>query len=290
MNNIPTGKRHQGVWDSNSKLATGRTAHIVQIAAVSGDKKFECYVMPKIPFDSSASDITWITKQGNLLFHNGKNVEAKSITDGLDDFLTFLYNQGNSINLYGHNIKTFDCHVLFNALEKAKKMDKFKSIVSSFMDTKLLLKSQFPGLPSYSQQSLVTKFLNEEHAAHNAIEDVSSLQKLVCSISRNEDSIKKSIFSVDQALFSFVSLKLERMNLPSLKCLVDNAALSKTMAKKVASSGLNYAALKLAYSRNEQDGIRQVLTEQCVGKPRVTKCSKIIQSICIHFQNVMSEN
>ena len=136
--------------------------------------------------DDGASEVTGISKEGNQLYHNGTPVEALGIADALDAFLDFLQRQGSSINLYGHNIKSFDCHVLFNALEAVGKKDKFESIVSSFLDTKIMLKAQFPDLESHTQQYLVNEFLNEHYSAHNAIEDVAILQKLVCLIQRED--------------------------------------------------------------------------------------------------------
>ena len=47
----------------------------------------------------------------------------------------------------------------------------------------------------------------------------------------------------------------------------------------MATSDLNYAALKLAYCRPEEEGMRQILSEECGGKPRVTRSIKIIHAL-----------
>lgn len=57
------------------------------------------------------------------------------------------------------------------------------------------------------------------------------------------------------------------------------------MSRKIATSDLNYSALKLAFSTGEEEGIRQVLSEERGSRPRVTKSSKIMHSIAEHFRN-----
>lgn len=55
------------------------------------------------------------------------------------------------------------------------------------------------------------------------------------------------------------------------------------MNRKIIARDLNCAALKLAFSREED--IQRVLTKECGSGPRVTKTSKIIHSIVEHFGN-----
>ena len=260
------------------------------MAAVCGDRQWQCYVRPKRPISPVASDVTGITVQNGRMFHNGKFVESSNITSALDAFIDFLSTIGSGICLYGHNVKSYDCHILFNALEAVGKIKKFNTLVSGFLDTKLLFRSQHPGLSSYTQQSLVTFFLQQEYSAHNAMEDVSILQKLFVSHTIKEESKKKAFFSVASALFSHESLKVAEANLPSLQNLVKEKVLSKTMCKKMAASNLNYPAFKLAYSRGEEEGIRQVLSESCGKGPRVTKSSKIINAISQHFRKSCNES
>lgn len=59
------------------------------------------------------------------------------------------------------------------------------------------------------------------------------------------------------------------------------------MGRKIAASDVNYAVLKLACSRGGEEGIRQVLSEECGSGPRVTNSSKIIHSIAEHFRNTL---
>ena len=70
--------------------------------------------------------------------------------------------------------------------------------------------------------------------------------------------------------------------------LITEKALSKGMAWKLVTSGLEFVHLHAAYLR---DGIKNVLSEKCNGTVRVTKCSKVIEKIVSWFdKNVSSSN
>lgn len=130
---------------------TGRNFHITQIAAVCGENQWQCFVKPKIPISSSASDVTGITMRGSQMFHRGIPVHSSNLSFALGSFVEFISRQGKFAVLSGHYIQSYDCHVLFNDLKAVGKMNTFKDHVARFVDTKLLFRSQFPGLPSYSQ-------------------------------------------------------------------------------------------------------------------------------------------
>ena len=56
----------------------------------------------------------------------------------------------------------------------------------------------------------------------------------------------------------------------------------------MANIDLNYAALKMAYCRAEEVGVRQVLSEESGGKPRVARSTKIIHALAGHFKSSFS--
>nr|XP_034328683.1 uncharacterized protein LOC105337269 isoform X1 [Crassostrea gigas] len=264
-----------------------RNSHITQMAAVCGENQWQRFVKPKVPMSSKASDVTGITKRGSKMFHRGKSVHSSNLSFALESFVEFISRQGKCAILSGHNIKSYDCHVLFNALEAVGKMDTFKDHVAGFIDTKLLFRSQFPGLPSYSQQALVSSFLHCDYAAHDALQDVVFLRKLVRLVNFDEHYKLKASFSLPCATFSHESLRERAHNLPSLQGLVNEKIITINMGRKIAASDLNYAALKLAFSRGEEEGIQKVLSEECGSRPRVTKSSEIIHSIAEHFRKAI---
>ncbi|XP_076102946.1 uncharacterized protein LOC143072050 [Mytilus galloprovincialis] len=116
-----------------------RDSHITQIAAFNGESHWTSYVIPKLPISSQASEVTGLTMRNGRMFHQGKVVESSTISTALDGFLEFLKAAGHNIYLTGHNIKTFDCHILINTLKSVGKTEELKKCVEGFVDTRLLL-------------------------------------------------------------------------------------------------------------------------------------------------------
>ena len=77
--------------------------------------------------------------------------------------------------------------------------------------------------------------------------------------------------------------------MPSLQDMVDNNVISIGMARKMASSNLNKSALQLAYSRGQDEGIRQVFSEECGKGPRVTRSAKIITAVSNYISEHINE-
>ena len=72
-------------------------------------------------------------------------------------------------------------------------------------------------------------------------------------------------------------------NTASLHTLVSNGTLSKGMCQKMAGSGLTLSHLKLAFSRDEMNGIPQLSTEKFQGKARVTASKAIIMKVNLYL-------
>lgn len=199
-----------------------------------------------MPISSAAASVTGLTLRNGRLYSKDQPVEAVSIGAALDNLIQFIKKQNPPVVLAGHNIKTFDCYVLMNALELTGKLEAFFENVSGFFDTKLPFKSAIPGLSSYSQPDLVVYIMGTQYSAHDAVEDVVALQQLV--IGSNVEYLQQS----------HVHCKRVRKNLPSLLPLIKSKAVSEAMARKAAGSDLNYRCLHLAYMRDGVDGIRDI--------------------------------
>jgi hypothetical protein len=74
-------------------------------------------------------------------------------------------------------------------------------------------------------------------------------------------------------------------NLATLKCLYvgKSATVSKTMAEKIAGSGLVYGHMKCAYDRSGSEGLIQILSSKRSGGVRVTNRKSILEKIVGHF-------
>ena len=63
-----------------------------------------------------------------------------NISDGLDAFLNVQSKFPTKVLLVGHNIKSYDCHLLLNALESCNITNVVSQHVEGFVDTKMLFK------------------------------------------------------------------------------------------------------------------------------------------------------
>ncbi|VDH93927.1 Hypothetical predicted protein, partial [Mytilus galloprovincialis] len=79
---------------------------------------------------------------------------------------------------------------------------------------------------------------------------------------------------VKEGLTGFISF-LEK----STNNMLDDKVVTKRTANCIARSGLNLSHLRLAYSRNGRTGIKDIFSEPCGSKTRVTKSAKIIDSV-----------
>ena len=91
------------------------------------------------------------------------------------EFINFLKSIHKPV-LVGHNIKTFDLMFLHHHLKRIN--ENILSVVTGFVDTKLVFKKEFPQQHSYTQANLMTDLLDESYAAHNSLDDVKALPKL----------------------------------------------------------------------------------------------------------------
>lgn len=227
------------------------------------------------------------------MFHQGKVVESSTISTALDGFLEFLKAAGHNIYLTGHNIKTFDCHILINTLKSVGKTEELKKCVEGFVDTRLLFKINNPDLKSFSQVNLIKTLMNCSYDAHDALEDVIYLQKLLdfTNIRIADPKFSTATFTVQTAYFSHDQIILTKLNLPSLREFIDQKVISIGIAHKIASSNLNKSSLLLAFSRGQEEGIRQLFSEECCNQgPRVTKSSKIITAVSNFIKQHLTES
>ncbi|CAC5400875.1 unnamed protein product [Mytilus coruscus] len=161
-----------------------RSSDIIQLAAYSKDSTFDTYILPSQPISKEATNITKITVRGNNMLYNSNPVNFKYPHQALTDFVTFLSEFSCKPILVGHNIKRFDCHILYNALRFYNMYSEFCSHIIGFVDSLDVFKHVVPGLSSYSQTSLVDTLLDETYAARNALEDTRLLFRLITCTSQ----------------------------------------------------------------------------------------------------------
>ncbi|CAC5426133.1 unnamed protein product [Mytilus coruscus] len=178
--------------------------------------------------------------------------------------------------LVGHNIKRFDCHVLFHTLKSMNMYSELCASTVAFLDSLNLFKLVSPGLSSYSQYFLVDKLLGQQYESHNAVYDTKLLFNLVTEKGNVSQYISELAFSP-----SYPQLyQMQLANLKTFEKLVQSKCLSKAMALKTARSNLRFQHFKLAVQRNDMAGLKALMTEKSsTGVVRVTSNKKIIQRV-----------
>lgn len=208
------------------------------------------------------------------MFYDLQPVSYKLPHEALTDFITFLSKYPSKPILVGHNIKRFDCHVLYYSLKANQMWNEFSSHVCGFVDTLELFKKIMPGLPSYSQTSLVSHILGENYCAHNAVDDTRALFKLLTSKALN--NLDAFVFPVSHPYDCIV----QQDNLKSYNEAIACKAITRATALKASKSNLKLSHLKLSIERMGLEGLKALLSEKTDrGNVRVTNCMKVIRKI-----------
>ncbi|CAC5385442.1 unnamed protein product [Mytilus coruscus] len=253
-----------------------RSSDIIQIAAFSKDNSFNCYVFPMQKISRKASKITKIKVIGNQMYLNNQPVQAKFPYEALLDFILFLSDLPKKPILVGHNIKCFDCHVLFNQLRLSNMWREFCSHICGFIDSYELFKHVKPGLSPYKQTFLVKELLGERYNAHNAIDDAKVLYKLVSEKGNVYNNLVEFTFPSSYPYDTYVV----QQNFKTFRNAIDCKAISKSCAKKAARSNLKLLQMKSSLQRGGIEGLRALLGEKSSdGTVRVTKCNRVIQNL-----------
>ncbi|XP_067292598.1 DNA polymerase III PolC-type [Pseudorasbora parva] len=149
---------------------------IVQLSAISGDRAFNAYLLPRCSMTDGASRVTGLTVDGQSLLFHRRPVPTVPHTRALRDFISFLKTFRRPF-LVGHNSRRFDWPILTRVLADYDLLEEFERAVSGCVDTLTLSREMFQ-LQKYSQPFLVEHFLHQAYGAHDASEDVRTLQDL----------------------------------------------------------------------------------------------------------------
>ena len=103
------------------------------------------------------------------------------------------------------------------SLQKRDLLNSFQSCVVGFVDTLILFKAILPQREKYSQESLVSDLLGISYSAHDSLEDVRALQRLVLYKEVNEKAIIKSSFTLNYASNSAKYCLNKAVNIHSLQ-------------------------------------------------------------------------
>lgn len=118
--------------------------------------------------------------------------------------------------------------------------------------------------------------MKDSYAAHDALEDVTALQKLLMTIySKNKQLFSDKVF--------------HPVDISSFSNLISSKVVTTQTANKIITSGLTLHHLTTVYNRGGKDGLKLVLSESVNGTPRVTNSSVVVKKMSAYFES-MKEN
>ena len=167
---------------------------------------------------------------------------------------------------------------------------------------KALIKCKHPSLsinndntrfPKANQSSIYEALFNEAFDAHDAVEDVFALRKILFSsrLDLCTETIvnESSLVSIAHAVEDMNSLDHRHNIMQSFDGNLyhprSNGPLTKNMVEKIAGSGLSYEDLKRTFIKYGKEGIEAILSKPptCLSAnskaPRVTRTSRILAVI-----------
>ncbi|XP_048411722.2 protein PML-like isoform X2 [Stegostoma tigrinum] len=222
---------------------------IIQLSAVSGEKTFDKYILPREPVSAGATNISGIQVTDGVWYLRGEPQTTCSIRDAMTGFLQFLQSLGRSL-LAGHNIWVRDCQVIYKAWEDLFMKDQFARCVTGFLDMLWLARYLVPRskVKSYKLKNLVTACVQESFISEGSLSNARAIQELYSVLKPTPGQIRKSQFTLSQ-----LECRI------SLQPLFDQQMISRLVVDNFASEGISLHILQLAHNNNPQFGLRDLL-------------------------------
>lgn len=298
----------------------GQDSEICQISAMGEDDEtpWSVNILPRGEIQHSASDYNgYTTKIGSdgikHLFQHGVKVEVCSLSEGLKCFRRYVISKANNSThttvLLGWNSQSFHISLLLKQLRKCGlSVKRLEDRGICYGDPYLMIKQtreNFPqltrvsnlNLPSVYQHLCPDKFFTHFDACNIVV----MLKFVMTSLNVSKGYVKDYSFTLSSAdKMRKYHVKVRR-NLRSMegklytkrRSRVSHArgAITESMAKKIAESGLRYKDLKKVCHRCGREGLERLFTaplpiregEHRI-KPRVTRSQQVIEGIVNHFE------
>lgn len=151
--------------------------NIIQVSAICEGRVFNGYAVPELPLSKHVRDLTGFAVHGPYLYRHGVLVQTLLLKELLRRFIDYL-SQFYRPLLVAHNAENFDAPVIMRVMAENGLQQRFRQVVSGFVDTFQLSKHIYSYLPGYSLKALASHFLGQQFDAHNALEDAKILEKL----------------------------------------------------------------------------------------------------------------
>ena len=284
---------------------SGTHSELTQLsaAAINQSSTFNQYILPECAIDNRIQRLTGLhvsMKSGRrvLCRKNGKDdivLASVSCMEALQNFLDWLHNIQQESDatciLVAHNAKAFDVRHFLNNVVKYDMYESFNSVILGFGDSLTYLREIHKGTHhDFSLSGLYKSLFDKVYDCHNAIADVEAL----CQVLNHtfqfypESDFDKHCFTVQSAHArrQFDDEAKQRMCTFEKMFMGKSKVISKSMAQKMAESGLMLSHLLCVYKRAGDEGIMTLLSAKTGSKVRVTSRKDIIAKICGYLGNV----
>lgn len=274
----------------------GETAEITQLSAgYNNTNYFNQYVMPEGGISRVASNITGLSivagKGGKRqMYRHNQELQTVDLRTCLSEFNQWLHDIPGDIKLLiAHNGKLFDMPLMIRSAISCNIQDEFSLSVSGFADTLPIFRRVLPSRKSYKLKSLHQDIIGKSYESHNAVADVEALSSVVNTMQISDSILLSSSFEITSAIKYVTERKRVSESVKTMEaklCDGSSRVISKSMATKIAKSGLSYGHLMKAFERDNENGIKSLLSEKVGNRVRVTNRSVIINAIVSHFRQI----
>ena len=181
--------------------------------------------------------------------------------------------------------------VVVREVQTSSLQEEFKATVAGFMDTLPAFQKFYPKLKhtcKYSLPKLYEKFTRGNFEARNALEYSKALQQLIKTAKTPFlQTLLNFVFTTESCFVNVLFLDKKACRLSTLSIL-RTTGLNRHLLDKMATSGLEYSHLSLAFNRGGHEGLRAMLTEMKEPDfryPRVTTDEDKLRLLIDHFRH-----
>lgn len=157
-----------------------------------------------------------------------------------------------------------------NVINQLGMSERFSEVVYGYADTLHIIKKALPerkkAKESFKEEELVKFFLPEENISelHNAINDITTLQKLIAKIGISDDDILKQTKSLKEYEVEKANKKTLEKNKTGLLCL-KTLVPAKTL-NKFAKHGINAKELIDKYKKTDMKASKEFVLAALITK------------------------
>ena len=275
------------------------------------------YTLPVHDIDHFASKVNKLkivkVNGERKLYKDNKEVSTLPLKEAMSQFLGFVSrsveraksrtNKNVVTVLLGHNSLTFDVPVLLrnsesDFKERLQAMDVFFADSLTLFKTLVrekvfFLRNPDGTFPKTNKSSLYSFLFQKSFNAHDALEDVLALRKILFEsrIDLSEKTVVENsgVVSASHAAEDVIYLDRRHILMQTFKGNLHHPQyLKKNMIEKISGSGLAFQDLQRVYSRFGKEGLIATLSQppssSPLQSPRVTTTARILATIVKYFE------